>query len=1068
LGWAPVCAAARRPHSFPPPQNIPSPSLQAAGSEALRTLLTLNAYENRQLLQQQLDPSSSSSSPTPNPSSSSSLLPAARPRLVLPGLTPPTAGAVLRFLYTGRVKLELATSVDVLLAAERFGLSALRQLAERHLPRVLREENACAILAAAHAARVPSLVHVATAYVLRHMDGILDAVGSLGAQQPVPPAQHGAAAGFLALPRPLLALVLLHDDLVVASEEKLLYGVIRWGLANLPTGARSYSGEAGGAAAAAAAAGVVLPAAAGSYGSAGLSAAALGGGALSLPPVPVSAVPGLRALLTDVVSGVRFAFIDVNVLRSPVIAAMVPPELILGAMFEKVTVDRERERVLAGGAYTPPPPAAMAPVPAQLLYAQATAASHGFPAAPPTAAPSSSSSSFGVPSLPVASTPVRPPAPSAFEGTPRILSVSSMLDGYGSGSSATNAYVSGLGGASSSSSSSSSSSASSSSRSAVSSYIASRPDMVGVGGPAGGAAATADLLLASPRPSRLVAPGIVSSSTASSLSRYAALSASTPSSAAPSYESAYYSSSSSSSSSSSLSSIPPMAAPASASASVTNARTGSRRYATLSQRPTPGGWRISPELPSGVRFDAYLMGTALLGNSGKSAAFAGPAAGAVAKGAGGGARRSAAAALAASSGSDGSRGGVLVSIIPAMGVPATAAAAAVSAATGVVPAAFSAAREPILPPGLHSFDVVLEDAVALLDVDPESFALHGQPAQSAADIALPASAAAALALGGGIVPAGTPLPGPATAPLAAAPSSSSSSAVSLDAPFELALCLLPAGSAHASLVSGLRAADPAAYGAVWCATNRGHVFVIGGGPTPSATAAHPAASSVPLPLEMGTPIVPEGMHTAPPPAPPLLNAEADKAASASAPAPAAPATLSFAASGAPFGVNSYVTVAVDTVTGDVGLAISTARCNFAEEDDGDDEEDGEEEDADQRILDGAQAPADSAVDGPPPKGSSSTVSAPRAPPAPFALVSRVSLVSAAAVGGEASSASASAPASVNSLHCPDPSLGPRARLHAVATRLHQSVLDRLAGGGLQLAVLARSTEGLVVTLVPPQ
>ncbi len=106
-----------RPPARPPPA-------QASGSEALRTLLSLNA-----------------AAPPGG----------GKPRLHLRGLSPQTAGVALRFLYTGTAQLDAGNTVDVLLAGERLGLTALRGLAEAHLPRALREANVVAVLVAATA-----------------------------------------------------------------------------------------------------------------------------------------------------------------------------------------------------------------------------------------------------------------------------------------------------------------------------------------------------------------------------------------------------------------------------------------------------------------------------------------------------------------------------------------------------------------------------------------------------------------------------------------------------------------------------------------------------------------------------------------------------------------------------------------------------------------------------------------------------------------------------------------------------------------------------------------------------
>jgi hypothetical protein len=116
------------------PQVIPAHRcILAAGSDALRTLLALNLYERH-------GPASSATASSLTADGPS------KPRVHLQGITASTAGAVLRFLYTGATRLGATNTVDVLLASERLGLQALRALAERHLPRIIREDNACAVL----------------------------------------------------------------------------------------------------------------------------------------------------------------------------------------------------------------------------------------------------------------------------------------------------------------------------------------------------------------------------------------------------------------------------------------------------------------------------------------------------------------------------------------------------------------------------------------------------------------------------------------------------------------------------------------------------------------------------------------------------------------------------------------------------------------------------------------------------------------------------------------------------------------------------------------------------------
>ncbi len=77
----------------------------------------------------------------------------------------------------------------------------------------------------------------------------------------------------------------------------------------------------------------------------------------------------------------------------------------------------------------------------------------------------------------------------------------------------------------------------------------------------------------------------------------------------------------------------------------------------------------------------------------------------------------------------------------------------------------------------------------------------------------------------------------------------------------------------------------------------------------------------------------------------------------------------------------------------------------------------------------------------------------RPPPPPFTLLPR----GAGGAGGAGG---------VSTLHCPDPSLGPQAALHALSCRLPVAAIAAARTAGLQLALLARGPAGLVVTLVP--
>ena len=69
------------------------------------------------------------------------------PRFVVRGIRGDTLRAVLRFVYTGATEVGVGNAVELLLAAEKFDLPELRAAADKLLPRLLRDDNACALLA---------------------------------------------------------------------------------------------------------------------------------------------------------------------------------------------------------------------------------------------------------------------------------------------------------------------------------------------------------------------------------------------------------------------------------------------------------------------------------------------------------------------------------------------------------------------------------------------------------------------------------------------------------------------------------------------------------------------------------------------------------------------------------------------------------------------------------------------------------------------------------------------------------------------------------------------------------
>ena len=105
----------------------------SSASESLRTLLSL-----------QLDGSSQQYAPA-----AASPARAALPRLTLHGIKASTMRAVLRYIYTGAVGVDVGNAVDLLVASEKFGLEALEGRVVQFLPRVLRDDNVCAVLTTA-------------------------------------------------------------------------------------------------------------------------------------------------------------------------------------------------------------------------------------------------------------------------------------------------------------------------------------------------------------------------------------------------------------------------------------------------------------------------------------------------------------------------------------------------------------------------------------------------------------------------------------------------------------------------------------------------------------------------------------------------------------------------------------------------------------------------------------------------------------------------------------------------------------------------------------------------------
>ena len=73
----------------------------------------------------------------------------ALPRLALHGIKAETMRSVLRHIYTGAVGIDAGNAVDLLVAAEKFGLEALEERVAQFMPRVLRDDNVCDVLTTA-------------------------------------------------------------------------------------------------------------------------------------------------------------------------------------------------------------------------------------------------------------------------------------------------------------------------------------------------------------------------------------------------------------------------------------------------------------------------------------------------------------------------------------------------------------------------------------------------------------------------------------------------------------------------------------------------------------------------------------------------------------------------------------------------------------------------------------------------------------------------------------------------------------------------------------------------------
>jgi hypothetical protein len=203
--------------------------------------------------------------------------------------------------------------------------------------------------------RTPVLIAAASAYILRHFDGVVE------------------SASWLQLPRALVGALLRSSELVTLGELRVLQAAIRWGLANLPPGGGAPDAAAAAASGASPAssarlsmitAGAVAAVAEAveAYGAAlrasgaasALCDAAVTPAEALLPPTPPTATPLLRSLLAPAFPALRLAQLPLHVLRSAVVGALVPAELTLGAVFHKLALEQEQSAAAAAGAGAPP------------------------------------------------------------------------------------------------------------------------------------------------------------------------------------------------------------------------------------------------------------------------------------------------------------------------------------------------------------------------------------------------------------------------------------------------------------------------------------------------------------------------------------------------------------------------------------------------------------------------------------------------------------------------------------------------------------------------------------------
>ena len=182
--------------------------------------------------------------------------------------------------------------------------------------------------------------------------------------------------GWLRLPRALLAALLASDDLATTCEVRLLQAAILWALANLspavtgvaavapsqqqqqqqqPAAAEASSRLGASSAIAVAEAAAAYRAALDHTGAASAGADLHGTPADALlPPLTPPLLKEVRALLADVSPSLRLAQMPLHVLRCATLAALVPAELTLPAVFHKLALEQEHTGAALMGSHRPP------------------------------------------------------------------------------------------------------------------------------------------------------------------------------------------------------------------------------------------------------------------------------------------------------------------------------------------------------------------------------------------------------------------------------------------------------------------------------------------------------------------------------------------------------------------------------------------------------------------------------------------------------------------------------------------------------------------------------------------